>query len=298
MTAANVPPLPVNLRCTSTWCSGRLDQSGRRSERQRGIYCCVKCDQLYQRPLSSQSDAPSLPELWLAQNAKTLGPWCIKTVRRILSQLAPPFMQRFKERKPFAKLRLPCFSFDTEYTRETGRIVGYRKHAEWEKLFSKGKEIAGLIARLPIRDRDAAKTIAWLCDERMRENVALEDCRIRWFIKTIEQEQVWLNVIRQLVSVQESENQTSLFHTDLANSLMKLCCPSSNSCDNVQKQLDRARTIVEEARSSLEPAKLFYLRKQPPRHVKQMLLSLSLKLSSDEKKKAAVHMEAAPSIAP
>ncbi len=132
----------------------------------------------------------------------------------------------------------------------------------------------------------------------MREKVALEDCRIHWFIKTIEQEQVWLNVIRQLVSVQESENQTSLFHTAHANSLMKLRYPSSDSCDNVQKQLDRARTIVEEARSSLEPAKLFYLQKQPPRYVKQMLLSLSLKLSSDEKKKAAVHMEAAPSIAP
>ena len=233
--------------------------------------------------------ASLFPISWLGQKGKSLGPSCIVTVRRILYQLPRPFMHRFKNRKAYARRKLPCFFFDPEYRRETGKIIAYRNRVEWKRLEGKGKEIKGLIAGLPKQNRKVVRAIAWLCDERMKEKVKLEDCLIQWFLKTIEREQKWLDALRPLGSLLEARTQPGLFPFAPADSLIKSCGPLSilSFCGNIQKRLDRAHTIVHEARTKLEPAKEFYLKPHFSREAKKALLDSVLLLPSSNKKEAA-----------
>lgn len=248
---------------------------------------CVNCGYVSYNaptiPLRSTREQPTKrkkistpPIAWLHQNAETLGTSCILAVYRILDRLDAPFMRIFKERKPFAKIRLPCFYFDPTYQRETGRIVGYRNSDTWKKLMGKGEELARMIDHLPQRQRNAAGRILWLCDERMREKVLLTDCRIRWFLGTIEHEQVRLNTLQQAL------DQPSLFSFSSADTLLRYR-------ENTQGQLDRARGIIKEACGCLEPAMNFYCNERSPtRHdAKKALLEIFQTAPFHTKRKAA-----------
>jgi hypothetical protein len=214
---------------------------------------------------SSPTEQPTdlFPESWLALHAKDLGPSCIVTVRSILNQLPPHFIQQGKA--VLTEMPEPLFLDSEERVEVTRKIFRAKSHAVKE-----------LIAELPNRHRQAAANLAWLLDEHMGEKVNLEDCRIQWFNKKIEWEQAWLDALLALDRLRRDDFHPSDFAyaADFGfapDDLMFYTCADHQSIRRHQDQLNRARSIVGEATAALAFAKAFYLNPHFSRPAKQAL---------------------------
>jgi hypothetical protein len=263
------------------------------------------------QPYQAGTTGPSLAK-WVSQNKHQLGSSSIVKVRRILLTLPSPFM-KYQSNGPLSELTLPCFTFDREYRNETATIVSYKRKKHRDALLSKNENINKLLRPMSMKNRAIAKVALWLCDERNREVVMLEDCKIRWFFRVIEWEQRWLELYRELVRVRRSWNRTSLFEEELSTSVLnvdhdlfkttlfdvqtrvlrksKLRDPREQRFEHIQREIDKARAIVTKAAAALEPAKSFYGSPQPSRPVKHALMELMISLSPDNKRKAALALQ-------
>lgn len=264
------------------------------------------------KPYQPHMSAPSLTR-WILRNQKCLGTASIKKVRQILYTLPPPFM-KCHTKPPFVGIQLPCFESDREYRTETATIVGYKRKEQREALLRKNEEINKHLCDLPTKAQAVAKVALWLCDERNRERVMLEDCKIRWFFRFIKYEQEWLELSRQLVRIRRSWNRKGLLEEELSGSLLSIRHdlfdtamydvqtrvlgkskhqnPREQIFNAIQCQIDEAHSIVTRAAIALKPATAFYKSRQPSREIKQALLQIVAGLYPKNKKQAARSLQA------
>ena len=189
-----------------------------------------------------------------------------------LSQLEAPFIRKIEDRGLLGMTPLPCFFFDREYTEATKGIFGKKKDTALDRWV----KIKEAILHFPLQTRTTIWRLLRQCDSQTREGTKYCDVQIETFLNTITQERQRLDTLRK------AESQSTLFPFSLHDSLLRYC-------DAVQEQLDRARVAVKEARTSLEPAKKFFLNQRSPtrREAKKMLLAMCMKRPSIDKKKAA-----------
>lgn len=195
---------------------------------------------------------------------------CVQAAYKVLNQLNTPFMCKIDNAGLLGMTPLPCFFFTREYkaSKAVFEKSGPAMH-RWEEI---RKKIEGF--------PDQMRRDVWLClrkcDSRMREAAEACDRDIQQFLDLITHEQ------KRLVALRKAACQSTLFRFSLHDSLLRYC-------DDVQKQLDSARGIVQDARKRLEPAKTFFLSQRSPtrEEAKKTLLLICMKRPSIDKKKAA-----------
>lgn len=230
----------------------------------------------------------SIDDSWLSPRTRRPGERCLTAAYRMIFKLGPPFIIQLQEGSGLMRMGpLPFFLYDEQYIKKANQITppDEEPHEQW---VTKWNEIAKCLTPYPKRERIAAWRLLWRCDATTRRHISRANLIIEEFLRVFNSEEVRVGSLRQVATVIEAVNRSSLFPFEEANKLSAHGHSLIRFCDRTQEDLDRARSLVKKAEGHLAPAKRFYLGEHIPRLVKQALCDLLMTPAQDKKATASL----------
>lgn len=226
---------------------------------------------------SKNASAPAQPDLASPlpdQDVQSGAQSCINAAYKTLRLLRPPFTY-IEDEGLFRGVTTPCFFYSPKFRKATEGISDPWDLDEGER-YKQLHKMATLTKKLPVKVRKPVWILLRRCDSRLREATNNCDIEVGLYLDIIRQEQERINILRS------TAQQTTLFTFSLNDSLLRYC-------DSVQVRLEEAARLVEEVRTVLEPAKMFFLnqRSGSRQELKHRLLKLLLENLPITRKEAA-----------